>query len=352
MVPMMILIAASLGWPSLIKDCSIFPELGEPQKRPQNHAPMSLFCEPHPPASFEYCGMHCAMHGPFQNCSRSLCTCKERCMGTADVCTGSGASKMASHKSLPRELDARAGSTTLLLDGKPPSTYQPGRTYSITVSPSSNADNATWFLLDAGIGKLSASSAPGLTASQWRTQCNGTRASFSSGASVDGVSSSNSKASVAMLWAVPKDAYGPAVLRVATATSMGNVTINAAILNRSATIPPLPLTEIGYACTVSGASAHAPWKLQQCQSVPAGTVGAVNMSTCEAACFKGPPSATYRCTRCAHVYDAERDGNGVPFEDLPEDWKCPTCGAPKSAYAKQEEADGTARWAHASSERE
>ena len=82
-------------------------------------------------------------------------------------------------------------------------------------------------------------------------------------------------------------------------------------------------------------------------TLPAGTVGAVNMSTCEAACFKGPPSATYRCTRCAHVYDAERDGNGVPFEDLPEDWKCPTCGAPKSAYAKEEESDGTVRWAHA-----
>ena len=43
----------------------------------------------------------------------------------------------------------------------------------------------------------------------------------------------------------------------------------------------------------------------------------------------------FKCTVCDHVYDADADGNGVAFEDLPDDWKCPVCGNPKSAYKKQ-----------------
>merc|ERR1711957_1133721 len=41
------------------------------------------------------------------------------------------------------------------------------------------------------------------------------------------------------------------------------------------------------------------------------------------------------CSVCAHVYDAEQDGAGVAFEELPEDWTCPVCSQPKSAYNKQ-----------------
>ena len=69
------------------------------------------------------------------------------------------------------------------------------------------------------------------------------------------------------------------------------------------------------------------------------------------------PAGGWACTVCAHVYDAEKDGGGVPFEELPTDWKCPVCGAPKSAYrrrlvALQREGDGEAegqtqvQWAH------
>ena len=36
------------------------------------------------------------------------------------------------------------------------------------------------------------------------------------------------------------------------------------------------------------------------------------------------------CTVCGYVYDGD-----VPFEELPDDWKCPLCGAPKSAFVKQ-----------------
>ena len=41
---------------------------------------------------------------------------------------------------------------------------------------------------------------------------------------------------------------------------------------------------------------------------------------------------TYVCQVCGYVYDpAENDG--IPFEQLPEDWVCPTCGVGKSDFA-------------------
>lgn len=46
----------------------------------------------------------------------------------------------------------------------------------------------------------------------------------------------------------------------------------------------------------------------------------------------------YRCTLCGYVYDPnegdpERNiSPGTPFEMLPEDWTCPSCGAPKSDF--------------------
>lgn len=39
----------------------------------------------------------------------------------------------------------------------------------------------------------------------------------------------------------------------------------------------------------------------------------------------------YRCTMCGWVYDPAEGDTGVapgtPFEDLPDDWVCPACGA-------------------------
>ena len=42
----------------------------------------------------------------------------------------------------------------------------------------------------------------------------------------------------------------------------------------------------------------------------------------------------YVCTICGDVYDEEE--KGVKFEELPEDWVCPVCGAPKSVFKPQE----------------
>ena len=45
--------------------------------------------------------------------------------------------------------------------------------------------------------------------------------------------------------------------------------------------------------------------------------------------------AKYRCTICGHIYD--EDLEKVKFEDLPNDWVCPLCGAPKSLFELTEE---------------
>jgi pyruvate oxidase len=38
----------------------------------------------------------------------------------------------------------------------------------------------------------------------------------------------------------------------------------------------------------------------------------------------------FRCTVCNFVYDEEKEG--IKFDDLPSDWVCPICSAPKSAF--------------------
>jgi rubredoxin len=46
----------------------------------------------------------------------------------------------------------------------------------------------------------------------------------------------------------------------------------------------------------------------------------------------------YRCKYCSHVYDeglgdpATGIAAGTRFDDLPEDWVCPECGAAKADY--------------------
>jgi rubredoxin len=46
----------------------------------------------------------------------------------------------------------------------------------------------------------------------------------------------------------------------------------------------------------------------------------------------------YKCTLCNYIYDPQKGDpdNGVApgtaFEDVPEDWLCPECGAGKDAF--------------------
>ena len=50
----------------------------------------------------------------------------------------------------------------------------------------------------------------------------------------------------------------------------------------------------------------------------------------------------YVCNVCGYVYDPE-DGDpdngvapGTAFDDVPDDWTCPVCGAGKSDFEKEE----------------
>jgi len=56
-----------------------------------------------------------------------------------------------------------------------------------------------------------------------------------------------------------------------------------------------------------------------------------------------PRMAKYECTVCGYIYDPEKgdpDGGikpGTPFEQIPNDWVCPVCGAAKSEFEKIDE---------------
>ena len=41
----------------------------------------------------------------------------------------------------------------------------------------------------------------------------------------------------------------------------------------------------------------------------------------------------YICSVCGYVYDPD-EHDGVAFEDLPDDWKCPRCKQPKTKFNK------------------
>lgn len=54
-------------------------------------------------------------------------------------------------------------------------------------------------------------------------------------------------------------------------------------------------------------------------------------------------SVVYQCSDCSTIYD-ERYGDemqniapGIPFENLPRDYQCPVCEAPKSSFILKEE---------------
>ena len=50
----------------------------------------------------------------------------------------------------------------------------------------------------------------------------------------------------------------------------------------------------------------------------------------------------WECMVCGYVYDpavGDPDSDiapGTPFEDLPDDWVCPQCGATKDMFEKKE----------------
>jgi len=56
---------------------------------------------------------------------------------------------------------------------------------------------------------------------------------------------------------------------------------------------------------------------------------------------KGGGMQKYKCTVCGYIYDPEKGDPdsgikpGTPFEELPNDWVCPVCGASKDQFEKE-----------------
>jgi rubredoxin len=48
--------------------------------------------------------------------------------------------------------------------------------------------------------------------------------------------------------------------------------------------------------------------------------------------LKKEGNMVWTCSVCGFQYDEKVEK--VPFEELPEDWHCPICNAPKSAFEK------------------
>jgi len=54
-------------------------------------------------------------------------------------------------------------------------------------------------------------------------------------------------------------------------------------------------------------------------------------------------ASSYKCTVCGYIYDPAKgdpDGGikpGTPFEQIPDTWVCPVCGADKSVFEKVNE---------------
>lgn len=46
----------------------------------------------------------------------------------------------------------------------------------------------------------------------------------------------------------------------------------------------------------------------------------------------GEDFAKYECAACGYIYDEEKEG--TKFDDLPDDWLCPTCGSEKEDFYK------------------
>lgn len=59
--------------------------------------------------------------------------------------------------------------------------------------------------------------------------------------------------------------------------------------------------------------------------------------------IEGVSVDSYKCQICGYVYDPKHGDpdTGIPpmtpFEELPDDWKCPICGAPKDKFDKTKE---------------
>jgi rubredoxin len=58
----------------------------------------------------------------------------------------------------------------------------------------------------------------------------------------------------------------------------------------------------------------------------------MNAVSCMRSCDRDKEQTMWRCMICGYVYDDAKED--TRFEDLPEDWSCPVCNAPKDAFVR------------------
>jgi len=89
-------------------------------------------------------------------------------------------------------------------------------------------------------------------------------------------------------------------------------------------------------------SEKTPMTYEYYHQIKRGTTPKTAPSYVEEKAEVAPKMAKYKCSVCGYIYDPEKgdpDGGikpGTPFEEIPDDWVCPVCGAAKSEFEKME----------------
>ncbi|HVN76262.1 MAG TPA: flavin reductase [Thermoanaerobaculaceae bacterium] len=115
--------------------------------------------------------------------------------------------------------------------------------------------------------------------------------------------------------------------RVLQATDAGTHTVFVGEVAASEVLSKAaPLTYAGYHARKGKAPKNAPTYRGGIVEAPAPSPAAA------------PSASLWTCSVCGYTYDpalgdpADGIAPGTRFEDLPDDWVCPSCGAPKSAF--------------------
>lgn len=80
-----------------------------------------------------------------------------------------------------------------------------------------------------------------------------------------------------------------------------------------------------------GAGSVPPMTYEYYRQVKKGTVPKTAPHYIAEEAAPAPAAGKWVCSICGYEYD----GSQGPFESLPDDWKCPLCGAPKSVFEKR-----------------
>lgn len=119
------------------------------------------------------------------------------------------------------------------------------------------------------------------------------------------------------------------------------------LIERSPVGPPLSVAVVATRSAPATAQASATVAMERpVASAQSNAAPVADAAWQQVAGVEAPAGAPYRkwiCITCGHIYDEalgdEREGfaPGTLFQDIPDDWCCPDCGATKKDYVHYEE---------------